>query len=666
MSLEVGLLAGGIALGLAPFVPRLWHARSRASAAAGVMLWLALSAASAWTLGTVRQPPIAETAIPYRPIEVAADEYVSSRTCQACHPRNYATWHASYHRTMTQVAGPTAVVAPFNDIRLDLHGRKYQLQRRGDEFWVEMDDPDWTADASRAGETGQPPRVQRRIVMTTGSHHLQVYWYATGRGRKIEQLPFDYRIDEQRWIPDHSSFVRPPWPEGEKLPVAAPGQWDLGCIQCHATHGQPRLNVEDEKNPDTHVAEFGISCEACHGPAEHHVSVNRNPQRRYRFRRSGEPDPTIVQPARLSSRVSSQVCGQCHGIFSVNDAEGFHEWDRHGYPYRPGDELTKTRHVVRGTDDMSLPAMQQMLLHDPGYRLEDSFWSDGMVRVSGREYNGLIETPCYQRGELSCFSCHSMHKSVDDPRSLREWADDQLAPGMNGNQACLQCHTSFSSKVEDHTHHSRVSSGSQCYNCHMPYTTYGLHKAIRSHQVDSPSVLASVQTGRPNACNQCHLDKTLSWTAEHLERWYAVPQPELSDDERAVAASLLWTLRGDAGQRALMAWSMGWEAAREAAGSGWMGVFLGQLLDDPYDAVRFIAYRSLHTLPGYEEFTYDFVGPAEQRHAAAVRAGQMWMRSKTGRPTGEPILISPDGKLRVDVIQRLQQQRDDRPIMLRE
>ncbi len=24
-----------------------------------------------------------------------------------------------------------------------------------------------------------------------------------------------------------------------------------------------------------------------------------------------------------------------------------------------------------------------------------TFWSDGMVRVSGREYNGLIDSPCY-------------------------------------------------------------------------------------------------------------------------------------------------------------------------------------------------------------------------------------------------------------------------------
>ena len=40
-------------------------------------------------------------------------------------------------------------------------------------------------------------------------------------------------------------------------------------------------------------------------------------------------------------------------------------------------------------------------------------------------------------------SCHKLHKSPDDPRSLKEWANDQLAPGMRSDEACLQCHETF-------------------------------------------------------------------------------------------------------------------------------------------------------------------------------------------------------------------------------
>ena len=44
-----------------------------------------------------------------RPIEVTGDRFVSSRTCRACHRSQYASWRASYHRTMTQVATPQSV-----------------------------------------------------------------------------------------------------------------------------------------------------------------------------------------------------------------------------------------------------------------------------------------------------------------------------------------------------------------------------------------------------------------------------------------------------------------------------------------------------------------------------------------------------------------------------
>ncbi|MEJ6602075.1 MAG: hypothetical protein ACKVI3_04095 [Verrucomicrobiia bacterium] len=33
-----------------------------------------------------------------RPVAVLAQDYVSSETCRSCHPSNYDSWHASYHR----------------------------------------------------------------------------------------------------------------------------------------------------------------------------------------------------------------------------------------------------------------------------------------------------------------------------------------------------------------------------------------------------------------------------------------------------------------------------------------------------------------------------------------------------------------------------------------
>ena len=81
-------------------------------------------------------------------------------------------------------------------------------------------------------------------------------------------------------------------------------------------------------------------------------------------------------------------------------------------------------------------------------------------------------------------------------------------------------------------------------------------------------------------------------------------------DERDISSALLLALTGDAGQRAIAAQAMGWKPAQAASGTDWMLPHLAQLLDDPYDAVRFIAGRSLRTLPEFRSFEYDFAAAA--------------------------------------------------------
>jgi hypothetical protein len=239
---------------------------------------------------------------------------------------------------------------------------------------------------------------------------------------------------------------------------------------------------------------------------------------------------------------------------------------------------------------------------------------------------------------------------------------------MDGNEACLQCHSRMRGAVAGHTHHRADSAGSSCYNCHMPNTTYGLLKTIRSHQISSPSVAANAATGRPNACNLCHLDMTLAWTSEHLESWYGAPRTAPGEDDAAVAASLLWALRGDAAQRVIVAQALGWAPAQEISGTGWMPFYLAQLMEDPYEAVRFIAYRSLRGLPGFEQVAYDFVAPPKLRFEAVLRAVDLW-RSGTlpgTRRTDRQLLFNPDGTLRGEVVSRLLSERDHRRVLLRE
>jgi hypothetical protein len=254
------------------------------------------------------------------------------------------------------------------------------------------------------------------------------------------------------------------------------------------------------------------------------------------------------------------------------------------------------------------------------------------------------------------------------------WADDQLSTrasggdieAAQGNDACLQCHEPLRSSVAAHTHHAEGSSGSRCFNCHMPYTTYGLLKTIRSHTVSSPSVRESVEARRPNACNLCHLNRTLGWTADALARWYGMPSPALGSDEQAVAASLLWLLKGDAGQRAIVAQAMAWPPAQAASGTAWMAPHLARLLDDPYDAVRLGAARSLGALPGFERVSVDVTAPQAERRQAQLQVMTLWGRTRA-RTTAAPELLQTDtGDVDVPRVLAVLQQRDNRPMLLRE
>jgi hypothetical protein len=280
---------------------------------------------------------------------------------------------------------------------------------------------------------------------------------------------------------------------------------------------------------------------------------------------------------------------------------------------------------------------------------------------------------------MACVSCHVLHKPAGDRRPVAEWADDQLQVRALGDKACTQCHATEKYAADGHTHHQASSSGSRCYNCHMPHTTYGLLKAIRSHTIDIPSADASVKVGRPNACNLCHLDRTLAWTSRHLDQWYSIAPPDLDEDQAHISAIVMWALKGDAGQRALAAWHMGWAPAVQVSGDHWQAPFLASLLDDPYLAVRFIARRSLRKLPGFEDFQYDFLGPAPHVEAAFARGLQIWRdgisagnlskdpgRGRSPLRFADTVLLSPEGTLDWTVLDRLKSARDDRPVSLAE
>ncbi|MCO8124681.1 cytochrome c3 family protein [Stieleria sp. TO1_6] len=586
---------------------------------------------------------------PFRPQELPTNGYVGSDACQECHAENHATWAASYHHTMTQVADPEIVLGDFRDVEINHDGRLYKLS---------MENGICTADFP--DEADPTTRHTVPIVMTTGSHHMQVYWFTTGEKRLLGMLPLVYLKDSQEWVPRESAFLVPP----HQPPSTETGRWNETCSACHTTQRKGRRLASGQW--DTHVGEFGISCEACHGPGQGHLDYQRGLDGSQPNQTVASASDPIVNPAKLSKVLSSQVCGQCHAVLDPLHMDLHYQ--ENGHRYRPGMDLRDTHGVWNRDTPEYVNTMKTLDYPDLDTLLNETYYPDGMIRVSGREYNGLIESSCYINGEMSCMSCHQLHQSASDTRSLTEWANDQLKPQAIGDQACVDCHAG-PEYGPAHTHHAIGSSGAQCYNCHMPHTAYGLLKAIRNHQISSPDVGKDERVQRPNACNLCHLDQTLQWSANHLQQWYGIEPPELDAQQQQIAGSLLWLLRGNAAERALTAWSMGWEDAQQASGDDWQLPFLSALLDDDYDAVRLIARRTIKSLPGASDFELDVVtsSTSDQRQRSGLKLLQSWLKTPAATSIDRPELLitQPNG---IDVLQikQLLDQRDQSRMLLSE
>lgn len=602
--------------------------------------------------------------------------YVSSNQCQACHPGAHATWHRSFHRSMTQTATPQNVAGDFGDsdagVSVDSNGLEYRVFQRGDTFWAEMPDPDQLMYAVQGGKRIDSltylvrrnprapiekldlrtlPRVERQVVMTTGSHHYQTYWVQGDPkyGRLLQTLPLVYLIDDQRWIPRENAFMYPP----DSLRMVT--QWNHHCIRCHSTGANPGLN-QDTGKFDTAVAELGISCEACHGPGEQHVKVNQDPLRRYRLKLSGEADPTIVNPARLGHEASSHICGQCHGVYVMKQEYGL-KYAEEGVQFRPGDNLFDTRYYimhparVEGRD----ADMQQ----NPDF-FRARWWDDGTVVAGGREFTAMSVSKCYTEGEISCISCHTMHG--DKPA-------DQLRPEARSNEACTQCHSEsvYTSDIAEHSHHPAASEGSQCVNCHMPRTAYALFDAIRNHEIAVPNLKASAVHGVPNACNLCHLDQTLAWTDRWMVEWYGSKSVFLTTEQKETAAGPLWLLKGDAAQRAIAAWHFGWTSAIEASSLGkddWATTLLAPVLADPYAVVRYITARSIRQLG--RELEFDFMQPPNERQRVIEKLSAEPAKYERAPSRYRTLILDEAGEIDRMRLRQMVRQRNDRPVTISE
>jgi hypothetical protein len=561
-------------------VVRLFGASDRKS-----VLVMATACTSALVCSALVQALRAPT--PAAPIALGAQGFAGSNRCRSCHPAEYASWHASFHRSMTRTASLSEVASPElrrgERLRIESGGRSVELFPRSGALWARLPDPGVTAAAAAdayAASFRVAPERELPVALLTGSHHHQTFWVRGARSGELAIVPAVYVIDERRLIARRDAFLNPP-------DAAEQGaRWNSNCVQCHAVAGAPEHDPAHDSFA-TSAAELGIACEACHGAAAEHVNVMQNPLARYAQRIEGGGSAHVVNPQKLAPERAAEVCGRCHSYFFPRDER---DWWQHGFSksYAPGDDLARAQLLLspESLKEATAPALEAST--------ESLFYGDGTIRVGGREYNGLVRSPCYERGrgkqKLTCLSCHSMHQGAPD---------DQLDPEKLGNRACSQCHQAEAGAVSAHTHHAASSPGSLCYNCHMPHLSYALLGAIRSHRISVPAFDATTRD-KPNACNLCHLEQSEAWAAERARAWYGDESrfrldrsPELPHEAPAGA---VFALAGDAAVRVIAAAALG----RRQSGRDALELrtqLLNELSKDEYAAVRAVAGRVRDSLP---------------------------------------------------------------------
>ena len=101
----------------------------------------------------------------------------------------------------------------------------------------------------------------------------------------------------------------------------------MNCIRCHTTGPKPKPNKKEQRF-ESEVADLGISCEACHGPGQQHVDRQLSlakMTKEERLKAIASQPLSIIQPADLDHKRSTQVCGSCHGMKWFDKSENWTE-----------------------------------------------------------------------------------------------------------------------------------------------------------------------------------------------------------------------------------------------------------------------------------------------------------------------------------------------------
>jgi Tetratricopeptide repeat/Cytochrome c554 and c-prime len=286
-------------------------------------------------------------------------------------------------------------------------GLHYRMFRRDGKFFMRQ----WLVDA-KGRETAVDERELSRVV-GSGNHSRT---YLVSIGNQLFQAPMCWYTKDAVWDlcpgyeQNNDHFSR---------------EIDRTCVFCHNARME---RLPGKRNAYVEPIPQGIDCERCHGPGRLHVD---------RWGRgetpTGQGDPVIVNPRRLTAQLRMQICFQCH-LGDSKSTERVARIDATLEDWRPGRPIASAMVPFR---------FAQTTPHDFGL---------------SAQVDRLLLSRCFvlSRGRLECVTCHNPHVTVfrkDRPQNFFT----SKCLGCHGKEACT---ASASSR-------QATSPPDDCVRCHM-------------------------------------------------------------------------------------------------------------------------------------------------------------------------------------------------------
>jgi Tfp pilus assembly protein PilF len=518
----------------------------------------------------------------------AGPHFVGRTSCIECHKKEDDLWVGSHHDRAMDSATEKTVLGNFNNVEYKHNGLTHRMFRRNGKFYV-----------NTQGPGGQFADFQ--IVYTFGFTPLQQYLVPFDGGR-LQCLPIAWDTEHKKWfhLGDTVYSGQHIKPDNWLYWTNQAQNWNGMCADCHTT------NLKKNYDPATNSfhttwSEIDVSCESCHGPASDHLDWAKLPEG---SRPMDVNTGLVVRTRGLDNRELLNVCARCHSRRSI-----FSDY--------------------KDNNEDLLNYMLPQLITQPVYH------ADGQILDEDYEFASFTQSKMFEKG-IKCSDCHDVH-------SVKTLFDN--------NQLCLKCHRSDIYNATSHHFHKmetdservhlinqgkpeyKTGTGAQCVNCHMVGKFYMGNDYRRDHSFRIPRPDLTISIGTPNACNDCHKDKTASWSQSYIEKWYGIKKRphygeafaaaqkgdarsvkdliQYAGNElvplmiRATALSLLSNFEDSLGNKAIeKELTNPFSLIRQSAASGYRPVDAGSyvkhmtpLLNDPVRAIRTEAAIRLSELP---------------------------------------------------------------------